>query len=257
VNYMHISTRAIIVLLLVCSLLFTGCALNTPNKSPAGNSGENEKTGGQNTEYPQSVVKALEAVKPLKVGTSVIEGDKTYIIASFGQQPTAGYKAEITGVKKEGNKVTATVRLEPPQDDAAATVVTYPQAVEVLKGRYERVDFIKEGDYMPQIVGLKEPLKEPKYSSDNIMVLSYNPANAHVSGIARVFEGTINYEFRSAEGTMLAQGCITTASGAPDWGYYKLGPEEIPENTSELILYQASAKDGSMQDEIILPVEAN
>jgi len=159
-------------------------------------------------------------------------------------------------VEKVGNKVTATVKLEPPQDDAAATVVTYPQAVKVLEGRYERIEFIKEGDYMPQIVGLEEPLKEPEYSSDNIMVLSYNPVNAHVTGIARVFEGTVNYEFRSPEGNMLT-GYITTASGAPDWGYFKLEPEELPENTSELILYQASAKDGSMQDEIILPVGAN
>ncbi|MTI83037.1 MAG: protease complex subunit PrcB family protein [Firmicutes bacterium] len=252
---MRISTKWIISVTLVCTVLFAGCAGNTPDNSQPNTNGETKKTDAPNTSYPQEVTQALEATKTLKVGTSVIVDNKTYVIASFGQQPTAGYDAHITDIELEGNKATATVGLEPPQGDAAATVVTYPQAVKVLEGRYENIAFVKEGDYMPQVVGLQKPLKKTKYVSENIRVIDYNPSTAEVAGIARVFEAIVSYQMRDAQGKVLKRGNMMALSGAPDWGYFELELDKLPQEASEIILYQASAKDGSMQDEVHLPVK--
>jgi len=251
---MRISTKWIIAVTLVCTVLFAGCAGNTQDNSQPNTNGNTDQPDEKNISYPREVTQTLEAIETLKVGTSVIVDNKTYVIASFGQQPTGGYEAQITNMEIDGNKATVTVGLEPPQGDAATTVVTYPQTVKVLEGRYENIAYVKEGDYMPQVVGLQKPLKKTKYASENIMVIDYDPSTAEVAGIARVFEANISYQVRDREGKVLKEGNMMAASGAPDWGYFELELDEIPQDVSDVLLYTASAKDGSMQDEVHLPL---
>lgn len=73
--------------------------------------------------------------------------------------------------------------------------------------------------------------------------------NYVVTGEARVFEATIQYEVEDGH-FLLQQGFVTASEGAPGWGAFTIDiriPEEsLPANgTLMLILFEESAKDGS------------
>ncbi|WP_209121323.1 Gmad2 immunoglobulin-like domain-containing protein [Alkalihalobacillus sp. BA299] len=77
-----------------------------------------------------------------------------------------------------------------------------------------------------------------------------------VSGLARVFEGTILYEFEDGH-YMLDEGFTTAASGAPEWGEFEIIIEldEVTSNSGRVILFEESAKDGSRINELKIPVK--
>lgn len=73
--------------------------------------------------------------------------------------------------------------------------------------------------------------------------------NYVVTGEARVFEATIQYEVEDGH-FLLQQGFVTASEGAPGWGAFTIDiriPEEsLPANgTLMLILFEESAEDGS------------
>ncbi|MFA5528665.1 MAG: Gmad2 immunoglobulin-like domain-containing protein [Peptostreptococcales bacterium] len=76
-----------------------------------------------------------------------------------------------------------------------------------------------------------------------------------VRGQARVFEGTIQYEFEDGH-NILDEGFTTASEGAPGWGDFEITIEfdEVANDTGTIILYEESAKDGSRLHELIIPV---
>jgi hypothetical protein len=79
-----------------------------------------------------------------------------------------------------------------------------------------------------------------------------------IRGEARVFENQLNYQIKDADGSILAEG--TAYANAPDMGEY--GIFEVAANypepkgqTGTVEVFDYSAKDGSRQDEVIVPVK--
>ncbi|KUK54261.1 MAG: Spore germination protein-like protein Gmad2 [Desulfotomaculum sp. 46_296] len=74
-------------------------------------------------------------------------------------------------------------------------------------------------------------------------------------GIARVFEATVGYEIQDESGNKLTNGSITAAAGGPNWGYFELVLNELPEDAAKLKLFQPSAMDGSKLDLVELKLK--
>jgi hypothetical protein len=77
-----------------------------------------------------------------------------------------------------------------------------------------------------------------------------------VRGLARVFEGTIQYELEDGH-NILAKGFTTATEGAPGWGEFEIVIEidKVPTNgVGIVVLYEESAKDGSRLHELSIPV---
>lgn len=76
-----------------------------------------------------------------------------------------------------------------------------------------------------------------------------------VRGLARVFEGTIQYEFEDNHST-LDEGNTTASKTAPDWGEFEITIEvdKSAHRSARIILYEESEKDGSKMNELIIPV---
>lgn len=76
-----------------------------------------------------------------------------------------------------------------------------------------------------------------------------------VRGEARVFEGTVMYEFEDGH-NILDEGFVTASEGAPGWGEFEIiiSFDEVANNNGMVILYEESAKDGSRTNELIIPV---
>lgn len=75
-----------------------------------------------------------------------------------------------------------------------------------------------------------------------------------VRGLAKVFEGTVQYSFE--DGHFIIDKGFTTAS-ATEWGEFEIviELEDIPEGLYRVVLFEESAKDGSIVHELLIPVE--
>lgn len=252
--------RKTIFLLLIASVValsVTGC------KSPAPSSNKTEKPAGEmsNAEnYPDEVKSAVETIRTMQVGMAVYVNNKTYLIVSYGEKPTAGYKASITSTEKQGDKLIATTALSSPNPGAqAAQVLTYPYVVKVVDGFFKEV-FFKDpaGEEFPQVLGLKGKLSSINRSSNsNIIVSSLTTGQNGIKarGIARVFEATVGYEIQDEAGNKLTNGYINAAAGGPNWGYFELVLNELPKDAARLQLFQPSAMDGSKLDLVELKLK--
>ncbi len=101
-----------------------------------------------------------------------------------------------------------------------------------------------------------EVLLTPKIIKKNnsIKVMQFNKTKigVHVSGVARVFEATLNYEVITKNGQTLNKGVTTAAIGAPSWGKYDFEVCHISNKAYYIVLFTTSARDGSRQNEIKL-----
>ena len=76
-----------------------------------------------------------------------------------------------------------------------------------------------------------------------------------VRGLARVWEGTILYEFEDGH-FILDEGFTTASEGAPGWGEFEIviDLDDAVDYSGRVILYEESAKDGSRINELKIPV---
>lgn len=77
-----------------------------------------------------------------------------------------------------------------------------------------------------------------------------------ISGRARVFEASVSYRVKDANGKILDEGFTTATAGAPAWGFYEIMSNFATSTTKtgfvEVLTF--SAKDGSEQDLVSIPV---
>lgn len=76
-----------------------------------------------------------------------------------------------------------------------------------------------------------------------------------VSGEARVFEAAFSYSFEDGH-NILTEGHATTSAGAPEWGTFEfdISIERASNPVGILTLYVASAKDGTPEHVLTIPV---
>lgn len=86
----------------------------------------------------------------------------------------------------------------------------------------------------------------------NVRVEKTGEHSYRVTGEAQVFEGTISWVVEDGHNE-LKQGHEQTDAGAPEWGKFSFAvnvSKKTPNSTLMLILFEASAKDGSRQYEL-------
>jgi germination protein M len=78
-----------------------------------------------------------------------------------------------------------------------------------------------------------------------------------IKGTARVFEATVSYHLKDAEGNILGSGCTMASEGAPGRGEFEAELVFNPEQAGkgQLEVFEVSMKDGSEIHKIIIPVE--
>ncbi len=105
----------------------------------------------------------------------------------------------------------------------------------------------------------KTPVKSNNkvYSNDrfkNVTAQKINDTTFLIRGKAQVFEAAFSYVIKDGD-TELKQGSAMTDAGAPAWGNFSF-TVNIPSQTNslQLILFEASPKDGSRQYELPVPL---
>lgn len=93
--------------------------------------------------------------------------------------------------------------------------------------------------------------------NNNIKILGFEEKYGvvYISGVARIFEATVNYAFETREGEVLKEGFTTATIGAPEWGRFNIQDYKT-EGAQTIAVFSISAKDGSRQDEIKLELQS-
>lgn len=78
-----------------------------------------------------------------------------------------------------------------------------------------------------------------------------------LKGKARVFEANFQYKLEDDHHNVLAEGYITADKGAPEWGDFEvdISYKETTSPNAILTIFEASAKDGSPQHELFIPLK--
>lgn len=237
----------------------SGCSKNEGDSKPiADNTAQNtDKTEKarikkDKEDYPIEIRNWLKNMQPYFVAGKVDVGEKTFLIVNWGEKRTGGYNVNIDNIEEKKDEIVAEVKFAYPTGPVSQ-VISYPYTISIIdradKNKTARFQDIDEREYIPQIVG-KQPTELFEKSSNNIKIMDAEPGQdkVTVSGIARVFEATVNYSFNNSNGEILQENYLTASSGAPDWGYFLIDTQDIPDNTTKLEIYSRSAKDGSQQD---------
>lgn len=219
--------------------------------------GKPVKTEDPQGRLPPEIEAWVENSLDMFLGQSFEYKGKLYLLVTYGEKPTGGYKVEITDISELDNKLVVTAFFtEPGEDEMVTEALTYPYDMAVIEDPGFPVEFVAAGaeQYLPTLYGLKHLLPITA-GSQWIKLFSPDPGETvprrfTVEGVANVFEGNVLYQLADAGGEELAAGYTTGAMG--DWGYFiielNIG-NEIESGTGLLLeLYTESPKDGSVRD---------
>ncbi len=184
-----------------------------------------------------------------------------YLLVTYGEQPTGGYRVEITDVVEEDDQLTVYVEYtEPGEDNIVTQAITYPYDLVKVEPTDLPVTFVAEGDveFVPVLENL-DWLPPIAAGSEDIRVFTPVPGdtvsrNFAVEGIELVFEGTVLYKLTDQTGKELESGVVT--GHGYKWGYFEIDltiPEEV-ESGEEIVveLYSESPVDGSIENKVKL-----
>lgn len=202
---------------------------------------------------------------PLYAGQALARGEATYVLVGWGEQPE-GAKVEIVGVDRTSDEpagVRVTVRFTPAPPGPSSRVST-PQDLVVVRLRDAKVEWLVEGDPNARVPLVLAPVEPIVAGSRWIKLFTPAPGGVvtsgfRLSGLANVFEGTVNYRLVLGQGdgtgSVVGQGFATGAMG--DWGRFETAvtfPREAAGQPATLEVFWISPADGSEQDLFRVPL---
>jgi hypothetical protein len=222
------------------------------------------------SDLPVEVTEWVSVMQELQRGPvwhSYTHDDFVYFYIGWGEKPTGGYDVSVKSVEKsETGEIEINIGfISPSPDDMVTQVITYPYDLISYQGQDTDIVIQPAGSEAPRLIltiTSDEPLQPVIAGSASIKL--YEPAandsvapGFRVSGLASVFEATVNYRIYNSAGDILTES-FTTASDGMNWGYFSFEPvfDKIPENGEEIILevFNIDAKDGEQINDFRVPL---
>jgi putative cell wall-binding protein len=185
-----------------------------------------------------------------------------YLLVTYGMRPTTGFEVNILDVDIGTDSVEVLVDFVRP-GPSAPLIITRPFDLLIMPDTGLPVHFTPTGDefHIMELVGIDE-LQIIVAQSFWIKVFDPAPGDTvsdvfAVEGIASTFEGNVLYRLLDINSNVLDSGFTTAAMG--DWGYFSetlTVPNTVQSGAAmTLQLYTESAKDGSIQDLVIVQLK--
>jgi hypothetical protein len=205
---------------------------------------------GTHSGHPLAVQQWIERSLKVEAGQRMTLDGRTYLLVTRGTKPTGGYDVQLKSIQEKDSELVVTVDyIDPAPGTAVTEAITYPYALVSIPAtdiniRFEEAD----GNHIPQLVGVTA-LSPSVAESDSIKIfqMKQDKNSTFVRGIARVFEGTVNYELLSSSGKVISNGYIQALAAGPDWGTFdvEIKHELLSNGENNLRFYEESMKDGS------------
>ncbi|MGM0471070.1 MAG: LysM peptidoglycan-binding domain-containing protein [Bacillota bacterium] len=109
-------------------------------------------------------------------------------------------------------------------------------------------------DYLQsrEVILLPEDIFVAKNEALKLIEFKKRDGKVRISGLARVFEATVNYAIETKDGQTLEDGFTTASSGAPAWGSFVINLSKLSNEADYIVLFSVDMRDGSRQNEIKL-----
>ncbi len=194
-------------------------------------------------------------------------GDSMYIYVGWGEKPTGGYSVEITGVEHNGNGelVVKALFRAPSPDEMVTQVITYPYDLTAVEKTDADIRIEPQGDDAPRLILTitgADPVRPIVDGSRSIKLFEPEPGKRvspgfRVSGIASVFEGTVNFRVLNEADEVIDESFTTAADGI-NWGYFSFEPDirdkAVDGEQISLELFSIDAKDGEEINKFRIPL---
>jgi hypothetical protein len=223
-------------------------------------------------EQPEKIrdwVSVLQELDRSPLWHTRVVGDMKYIYVGWGVKPTGGYHLEVTNIHKTSDELIVTTKFQAPSpDEIVIQMMTRPFDLIVIENSDAQIRIEPEGEDAPRLFltinGIEE-IKPVVAGSRSIKLFEPEPGKNvvpgfRVSGIASVFEATVNYRILNREGEIVHES-FTTAYDGMNWGYFSFEPEFKLESEGDsdfyLELFNIDAQDGSEINKFRIPLELN
>ena len=215
-------------------ILLGGCAGPVPEDIP------------EQPVLPAEIYAALETMKLIRAATVVHLDDTAWIIASLGPDHDPGETIRIEQSDVLDGQLDVRLHIDSSGNDSETathwTVGSTDQS-------YDWATFTVEGEVYPQVITFEQPLSAPLAFGNRAVLFTAAQTNGllEVTGIAQVYEATLSYLVEDADGNILREDFVNTASGGPDWGTFRIFEESLLETSLNLVLLEEDAADGGMR----------
>lgn len=194
-------------------------------------------------------------------------GDYRVLLVGMGEMFSAGYEVKIERVSKKEDKWVVEMAFYLPKSEDYSGASTYPYQVVSIVDDGKPVEVLAataQNGILPAKKAVKVitiPEGKQLAASKNFVVFTplegaIITSPVTIEGKARVFEATFRIGIEDGH-YQLANKVVMSDQGAPGWGYFKV---ELPFNRPTnphgmIILSYENMKDGSMVEELMLPVK--
>jgi hypothetical protein len=159
--------------------------------------------------------------------------------------------------KEQKNHEEVKVEEEKNKEESTTEKEQEPDTEEIITPEAE-----KEPEQSNEPTAEEEPKQESLLlENDAFKITSPTPnqkinGSFTVEGKARVFEASFQYRLEDGH-NVLAEGFTMAGEGAPAWGDFKveITYEGATSPSAVLVIYEASAKDGTPQNELFIPLQ--
>lgn len=120
-------------------------------------------------------------------------------------------------------------------------------------------DTVRHQSAPDTILAAPDTLSQKTYANErfkNVKLEQLDKNSFRVTGKAQIFEARFGWVIEDGH-RQLAEGFVSADAGAPAWGNFAFtfrAPAKSTNSTQHLILFESSAKDGSRQHELPIPL---
>jgi len=198
-----------------------------------------------------------------------VTGDSLYIYVGWGMKPTGGYQIEITSVEEvNDSELVVHASFNAPDPETQVTqAVTRPYDLIAVKKSGLPVRIESSGNNPPSFIltisGTPD-MERVLAGSESIKLFSPEPGATvrpgfEVTGLASVFEATVNYRILNAVEEVILEH-FTTAYESMNWGYFTFEPDSAAlagldsEEVIQLEIFNINARDGEEINKFRIPL---
>ncbi len=276
-KYLTVGIFAVLALIIIAFYAFGQDSDTPPRTTPPDqvedqNQNDDSPTVDENSflrvnfeDLPENLQKWVENSKDMYLtGQEKIQEGNRYLLITYGMKESGGYEVEFKDVGVNRDIIEAVVEFTRPEPGQVTTdAITHPYDIVYTEPTNMPLEFVPTGDedYIMTLVGIDE-LQEIVASSPGIKIFTPAPKEQversfMVQGVANVFEGTVQYRVKDADGDVLYNNFTTAGMG--DWYFFEI-PIDVPEAIEDgsdftVELFTKSAKDGSEENLVRLPLK--
>lgn len=199
--------------------------------------------------------------------------DSTYIIISAGAKPASGYAVRVSRIERTAKKEvtvhalftgSSPVVITTPRKGAGRTPnATRPYDLVAIPDTGWTVTVIPQRGPV-RVATLAGTRNLPAIVKESRAIKLFSPRSGesvlrtiHVTGVALVYEGTVQIRLITGKGAVLVRTLTTAASGS-DWGYFQKAvavPDSVPRRTQmRLELFTMDEENGGETNLVRVPL---